>query len=63
MPILTPDELRDQDARSAMGGLLAGRGLSLNETDPKYPDEVAKLAFDIAEAMAEERDRRATQKP
>jgi hypothetical protein len=58
MPLITPEELRDEDARGAMKGLLAGRGLPLQETDPQYPDEIAKLAFDIAEAMAEERARR-----
>ncbi len=50
------------DARCAMGALVQGRCLSFREDEPEYPQAVAQLAWDIAEAMAAEHARRANEK-
>jgi hypothetical protein len=49
---------RAQDARSAMCALVMARGLSIDEMDPGYPALIAKVAWLIADAMADERVRR-----
>lgn len=49
---------KHQDARAAMCALVQGRGLAMDEEDPKFPALVAKVAWLIAEAMAAERIRR-----
>ena len=50
------------DARTAMCALIESRALSVREDDPEYPAAVARLAWDIADAMAEERARRTANK-
>jgi hypothetical protein len=46
------------DARCALGALIAVRALSFREDEAEYPAALAKLAWDIAEAMATEHARR-----
>ena len=46
------------DARCAMGALITGRSLPVREDEPEFPTAVAKLAWDVAEAMEAERSRR-----
>lgn len=41
-----------------MGALISGRCLPYQEHESEFPAEVAKLAWDIAEAMAEEHAKR-----
>lgn len=48
------------DARAAMAALIESRGLSIREDEPGYSKAVAKLAWSIADAMAEEHIRRAS---
>lgn len=43
------------DARAAMQSLIEARSLSVPESDPAYPKELAVLAWAIADAMATER--------
>lgn len=53
---LSPNKVHD--ARCAMGALISGRCLPYQEHESEFPAEVAKLAWDIAEAMAEEHAKR-----
>lgn len=50
---------RVHDARCAMGALISGRSLSIREDEAEFPAAIAKLAWDIAEAMAVEHSKRA----
>lgn len=43
------------DAREAMTALIAGRSLAIREDEPGYARALAKLAWEIADAMTEER--------
>ena len=51
------------DARAAMAALIESRSLSVREDEPGYPKAVAKLAWLIADAMAEEHIKRASGEP
>lgn len=48
------------DARAAMAAIVESRSLSIREDDPEYPKVVAKLAWAIPDAMAEEHMLRAS---
>lgn len=50
------------DARTAMCAIIESRGLSVREDDPEYPAAVARLAWAIADAMADERAARGANK-
>ena len=47
------------DARAAMAALIEARGIPLSEQDPGFPEAVARLAWAIADAMADEHIERA----
>lgn len=42
------------DARAAMAALISSRSFSIREDEPDYPAYVAKVAWEIADAMADE---------
>jgi hypothetical protein len=45
-----------------LGALITGRSLSIREDEAEYPKALARLAWDIAEAMAVEHAERANAK-
>lgn len=49
---------RVNDARVAMAAIIESRSLSVREDDPSYPQTVASLAWQIADAMSVERAKR-----
>lgn len=48
------------DARAAMKALIESRGLQLREDDAGFARAIAKLSWEIADAMAEEHMSRAS---
>jgi hypothetical protein len=48
------------DARAFAAALIESRALSIREDEPGYPAAVAKLAWSLADAMADEHMKRAT---
>lgn len=49
---------RVNDARVAMAALIEARALPYNEGEPGFPQAVAELAWQIADAMSAERTKR-----
>lgn len=49
---------RVNDARVAMAALIEARAIPYNEGEPGFPQALAALAWEIADAMSEERANR-----